>query len=267
MNRKLRRRLLWTAALAALVIWLLWGNRAVTVSAYSVALPNLPAGFDGFRIAQVSDLHNEEFGPGNARLLEKLREAVPDIIVLTGDLADSSHTDLDVAVSFAQAAVEIAPTYFVTGNHEAGLADYAALRDSLLAAGVTVLENQAVTLTREADRAILYGLRDPAFGPSPALPETEEFLILLAHRPEYFKRYAAQGADLVLSGHAHGGQVRLPFLGGLVAPGQGFFPKYDFGLYRESEAVMVVSRGLGNSIIPLRINNPPELVIVTLKRK
>lgn len=264
MNRKIRRRLLWTAALVALALWLLWGNWAVTVSAYSVTLPGLPAGFDGFRIAQVSDLHNAEFGPGNARLLEKLRASAPDLIVLTGDLADSVHTDLDVAISFARAAVEIAPTYFVTGNHEARLADYAALRDGLQSAGVTVLEDQAVTLTQGTDRVVLYGLRDPAFGPSPTLPETEEFLILLAHRPEYFERYAAQGADLVLSGHAHGGQVRLPFLGGLFAPGQGFFPKYDAGLYREFGTVMVVSRGLGNSIIPLRVNDPPELVIMTL---
>lgn len=264
MNRKLRRRLLWTAALGALALWLLWGNRAVTVSAYSVSLPGLPAGFEGFRVVQVSDLHNEEFGPGNARLLEKLRAAAPDLIVLTGDLVDSVHTDLDVAISFAQAAVEIAPTYFVTGNHEARLADYAALRDGLQSAGVTVLENQAVTLARGTDRVVLYGLQDPAFGDSPALPETEEFLILLAHRPEYFEGYAAQGADLVFSGHAHGGQVRLPFLGGLFAPGQGFFPKYDFGLYREFGAVMVVSRGLGNSIIPLRVNDPPELVIMSL---
>ncbi len=254
-------------ALAALALWLLWGNWAVTVSAYSVALSGLPGGFDGFRVAQVSDLHNGEFGPGNARLLEKLRAAAPDLIVLTGDLVDSVHTDLNVAISFARAAVEIAPTYFVTGNHEARLADYTVLREGLLAAGATVLENEGVILTQGTDRVLLYGLRDPAFGPSPTLPETEEFLILLAHRPEYFEGYAAQGADLIFSGHAHGGQVRLPFLGGLVAPGQGFFPKYDFGLYEESGAVMVVSRGLGNSIIPLRVNNPPELVIVTLKRE
>lgn len=267
MSRKKIRPLLLSAAGAALALWLLWGNRAVTVSAYSVALRGLPADFDGFRVAQVSDLHNAEFGENNARLLEKLRAAVPDLIVLTGDLVDSIHTDLDVAVSFARAAVEIAPTYYVTGNHEARLADYPVLRESLLAAGVTVLENHAVTLTRGSDQVTLYGLQDPAFGPSPALPETKEFLILLAHRPEYFEGYAAQGADLVFSGHAHGGQVRLPFLGGLVAPGQGFFPKYDAGIYEEFGAVMVVSRGLGNSIIPLRVNDPPELVIVTLYSK
>ncbi len=264
MSRKMIRPLFLSAAGAALVLWLFWGNRAVTVSDYSVALPGLPAGFDGFRIAQVSDLHNEEFGPGNARLLEKLQAVAPDLIVLTGDLADSRHTDLDVAVSFARAAAAIAPTYFVTGNHEARLADYASLQDGLRSAGVTVLENQAATLTRGTDRVTLYGLQDPAFGPAPTLPETEEFLILLAHRPEYFERYAAQGADLVFSGHAHGGQARLPFLGGLVAPGQGFFPKYDAGIYEEYGAMMVVSRGLGNSIIPLRVNNPPELVILTL---
>ncbi len=267
MSRKKIRPLLLSAAGAALCAWLLWGNLAVTVSAYSVALPDLPSGFDGFRIAQVSDLHNAEFGKDNARLLEKLRAAAPDLIVLTGDLADSRHTDMDVAISFARAAVEIAPTYFVTGNHEARLADYASLQDGLLSVGVTVLDNQAVSLTRGTDRVTLYGLQDPAFGASPTLPETEEFLILLAHRPEYFERYAAQGADLVFSGHAHGGQVRLPFLGGLFAPGQGFFPKYDAGLYQEYGAMMVVSRGLGNSVIPLRVNDPPELVIVTLKQK
>ncbi len=266
MDRKKLRLLCLSAGAAALCAWLLWGNLAVTVSTFRVTLPDLPSGFDGFRIAQVSDLHNAEFGKDNARLLDKLREASPDLIVLTGDLVDSRRTDIEIAVSFAEQAVKIAPTYYVTGNHEARLADYGVLREGLLAAGVTVLENQAAVLTRGTDRVTLYGLQDPAFGDSPALPETEDLLILLAHRPEYFERYAAQGADLVLSGHAHGGQVRLPFLGGLIAPGQGFLPKYDAGIYKEYGAVMAVSRGLGNSIIPIRVNDPPELVILILQK-
>ena len=207
-----------------------------------------------------------------------LEAAQPDIIVLTGDLIDSRKTDIGVAGSLAEKAVEIAPTYFVTGNHEARIDGYDELRNNLIAAGVTVLENEAVAIEKDGDEITLLGVNDPSFqtdyliGDSASvvqsaldgLADDEQYTILLSHRPELFETYADASVDLVFSGHAHGGQFRIPFLGGVIAPNQGFFPKYDAGLYTQGNTNMVVSRGLGNSLFPFRVNNRPELIIVEL---
>ncbi len=269
-----------STALLTVIIWTIWGNMALMVNTVTVTAGRIPAAFSGFRIAQVSDLHNAEFGENNARLLELLSESGPDIIVITGDLVDSGHTDIDIAISFAEKAAQIAPVYYVTGNHEARLSQYDRLRNGLEAAGVSMLEDRAVKLERDDEKITLVGLSDPdftvrsdIFGEVPAMVSTKlesladtesSYTILLSHRPELFESYASSGIDLVLSGHAHGGQFRLPFIGGLVAPNQGLFPKYDAGLYTESSTQMVVSRGIGNSIIPARFNNRPEIVIVEL---
>ncbi len=274
------KRYIFSVALLTVIIWTIWGNTALMVNTVTVTAGRIPAAFSGFRIAQVSDLHNAEFGENNARLIGLLSESRPDIIVITGDLVDSGHTDIDIAVSFAEEADRIAPVYYVTGNHEARLSQYDRLRNGLEAAGVSMLEDRAVELERDGEKITLVGLSDPdftvrsdIFGEVPAMVSTKlesladtesSYTILLSHRPELFESYASSGIDLVLSGHAHGGQFRLPFIGGLVAPNQGLFPKYDAGLYTESSTQMVVSRGIGNSIIPVRFNNRPEIVIVEL---
>lgn len=268
-----------STALFTVIIWIIWGNTALMVNTVTVTAGRIPAAFSGFRIAQVSDLHNAEFGENNVRLLELLSESRPDIIVITGDLVDSGHTDIDIAISFVEEAARIAPVYYVTGNHEARLSQYDRLRNGLEAAGVSMLEDRA-ELERDGEKITLVGLSDPdftvrsdIFGEVPAMVSTKlesladtesSYTILLSHRPELFESYASSGIDLVLSGHAHGGQFRLPFIGGLVAPNQGLFPKYDAGLYTESSTQMVVSRGIGNSIIPVRFNNRPEIIMVEL---
>ena len=146
-----RRKMLTAATLGAAVAgWLLWGNSALMTSEYAVTSPKLPAGFDGFRIAQVSDLHNAEFGKGNRNLLERLEKAEPHIIVLTGDIIDSRNTDIAVSLSFAAEAVKIAPCYYITGNHEARV-DHLGFPEQLRSLGVTVLRNEAVTLQRNGD--------------------------------------------------------------------------------------------------------------------
>ena len=274
------KRYIFSVALLTVIIWTIWGNTALMVNTVTVTAGRIPAAFSGFRIAQVSDLHNAEFGENNARLIGLLSESRPDIIVITGDLVDSGHTDIDIAVSFAEEADRIAPVYYVTGNHEARLSQYDRLRNGLEAAGVSMLEDRAVELERDGEKITLVGLSDPdftvrgdVFGEVPAMVSTKlesladtesSYAILLSHRPELFESYVGSDIDLVLSGHAHGGQFRLPFIGGLVAPNQGLFPKYDAGLYTESSTQMVVSRGIGNSIIPVRFNNRPEIVIVEL---
>ena len=266
--------------LLALIVWTIWGNTALMVNSITVSGDQIPSELSGFRIAQVSDLHNAEFGEENSHLLNRLSESKPDMIAITGDLVDAQHTNIDVALSFAEKAVQIAPVYYVTGNHEASLSQYSELKTGLEAAGVIVLEDKAIQLEHNGGIVTLMGLSDPnftiksnIFDEVPAMISTKlndlmedkvGYTILLSHRPELFDTYVSCGVDLVLSGHAHGGQFRLPLIGGLVAPNQGFFPKYDAGLYTNGGTNMVVSRGLGNSIIPLRFNNRPEIVLVEL---
>lgn len=283
MDKRKRKRWIVLAALCALLAclipYLLWANAALTVS--HVELDLLP-GEGSFTIAQVSDLHNAEFGGGNRELLAILEEAEPDLIAITGDLIDSRRTDPAPALAFLEGAVELAPVCYVTGNHEFRVYDaYQDLKSQMEELGVIVLENEAVVLEAVPLRVI--GLDDPSFGvrsdPSatpeqilqgaltalaPQAGEEDLCTVLLAHRPEYVELYAQYGADLVLSGHAHGGQVRLPGVGGLYAPGQGFLPAYTSGLYQIGETSLVVSRGLGNSLFPLRVNNRPEVVLVKL---
>ena len=261
-------------------IWTLWGNIALEVNEYEIVSDRIPEAFAGFRIAQVSDLHNKDFGEGYGQLLTLLSQINPDIIVVTGDLIDSRQTDLDIALEFAWQAGKIARVYYVSGNHEARVPEYEDLKIGLVKAGVVILENKKVQITREGESITLMGIDDPSFqedylfGDSESVArqaitdlqnESDGYTILLSHRPELFGLYVETKMDLVFSGHAHGGQFRLPFVGGLVAPNQGFFPKYDAGQFTEENTTMIVSRGVGNSIIPIRFNNRPEIVLVTLR--
>lgn len=264
-----------------LAAWTLWGNTALTVTHITVSSRRLPAGFDGFRVAHLSDLHNAEFGKGNQKLLKLLENTAPEIIVITGDLVDRRRPNLKIALDFVKEAVKIAPVYYVPGNHEGKLDFYHQLWGGLTAAGVVVLQDQLIPLTRGGDTVTLAGLADPAFTirrdpfrrtPSiirrrlrGLLRREEGYRILLSHRPDLFPSYVRCGVDLAFCGHAHGGQARFPFVGGIIAPNQGLFPKYDSGLYTQGDCSMVVSRGLGNSLCPLRFNNRPEIVVAELR--
>ena len=279
-----KKKLIWLAVVAVvlivLVVWIAWGNTALELNTYTISSSNLPESFDGYRIAHVSDLHNAEMGKDNEKLLAMLRDADPNIIAITGDIIDSRNTDIEVALQFVQGAVKIAPCYYVTGNHEARVNEYGELKAGMEAAGVTVLEDAEAEISLEGQTITLIGVNDPSyqtdylFGDSETVMNTkleelhtgeDGFTILLSHRPELFGTYVAHDVDLVLSGHAHGGQFRLPFIGGLVAPNQGFFPEYDAGLYTKDNTHMLVSRGIGNSLLPFRINNCPEVILIELQ--
>ena len=268
------------AVLVALVIWIAWGNTALELNTYTISSSKLPQSFDGYRIAHVSDLHNAEMGKDNEKLLTILRDADPDMIAITGDLIDSRSTNVEIALNFIREAVKIAPCYYVTGNHEARVNEYDELKSGMESAGVIVLEDAQTEISLDGDTITLIGVNDPSyqtdylFGDSETVMNTKleelhtengEFTVLLSHRPELFDSYADHGMDLVLSGHAHGGQFRLPFIGGLVAPNQGLFPEYDAGIYTEGNTNMLVSRGIGNSILPFRINNRPEVILIELQ--
>lgn len=269
------------AILILLIIWIAYGNTDLEIYKYNVKSEDIPSEFDNFRIVQISDLHNAEFGENNEKLLLMLKQADADIIAITGDMIDSRNTDIDVAISFAQKAVNIAPVYYVNGNHESRvLGEYEKLKQGLTDAGVTILENSSADITIGDEAITLIGINDPTFRMElvddtmeqniahqleDVIPDNDNYKVLLAHRPEYFDVYAGK-VDLVLSGHAHGGQFRIPFIGGLVAPGQGFFPEYYEGSHIKENTEMIVSRGIGNSIIPFRINNKPEIIVAELTK-
>ncbi|MDX9872860.1 MAG: metallophosphoesterase [Clostridia bacterium] len=262
--------------LLASAIWVYWGNISIQITHIGINSKKIPIAFNGFRIVQVSDLHNAEFGDNQSKLLRAIKAASPDLIAVTGDLIDSRHTDVEKAMDFIEGALDIAQVYFVSGNHEARTDKYAELKERMMESGVILLEDESATIKFSGDTIRLLGLKDLDFSGifrentvmidtklKDMRDESGKYTVLLSHRPELFEVYTANGIDLVLSGHAHGGQVRLPFVGGLVAPNQGFFPKYSEGVYEKQQTKMIVSRGLGNSIVPVRLNNRPELVMIT----
>ena len=272
------------AAATASFAWARRSNWSIQRTDVEVASPRLPQAFDRMRIAHVSDLHNAEFGPGNARLLNAIRRAAPDVIFITGDLVDSRRTRAEVAVRFVAAAARIAPVYYVPGNHESRLDGYPQIEASLKRAGATVLANRSVRLARDGECVRVAGVMDPAFtapharGLAASVMERNlscalqrvgdgdrAFTLLLAHRPELLPVYAGCHIDVAFAGHAHGGQVRVPGVGGLFAPSQGVLPKVTEGVHVLGQTQLVVSRGLGPSVVPMRVNNRPELVVVDLR--
>ncbi|MBR0509513.1 MAG: metallophosphoesterase family protein [Clostridia bacterium] len=273
------------AALAAagLAGYLYYEDTVLKTTRYSICNDRIPAAFDGYTIVHISDFHNTKNRPLRKALLTSIRKASPDLIVITGDLVDKRRTDIDASVSFVKSIADFAPVYYVCGNHDVCLDPYELL-DTLLRqlkdAGVHVLFNAEDEISRQGETIKIAGVKDPAIlheeQPDDvaimngfldeALQKDEGFRILLAHRPDLLPLYAEKGVDIVFCGHAHGGQVRLPFFGAVIAPDQGYFPTYSEGVYTEKDTFMVVSRGIGNSIIPFRVNDRPELVVTVLKR-
>lgn len=272
---------------AAGFLFLYWQDTSLSLSHYTVTPRGLPGALDGLRIVHLSDLHNMRFGKKQARLLEKVAALTPDLIVLTGDLADKRRTKDErflPARELAEGLVKIAPVYAVMGNHETEKDRVKGMTAVLTACGVTVLHNTAVPVLFNGCAFTILGAADIA--ESWALfPEDEEkgnaahektltalcsqtdgFSILLSHRPHLIPMYQACKTPLIFSGHAHGGQVRLPFIGGLFAPQQGIFPRYTAGVHDLGNAHLIISRGLGNSRFPFRVFNRPEIISAELKK-
>ena len=267
--------------LALLILFVYWDNTALRTDSLTYTSTALPAEFDGLRIVQLSDLHNREFGEDNARLYQAVEQAAPDLIFLTGDLVDEyAEAPVPYARAVGEALSAIAPTYFVTGNHEwaHGNAVVEEIKTALREAGVTVLSNQCVPLERGGETIFIAGVDDPngyADQRSPADLAAEiyqngadPFWLLLAHRNDRFAgEYSLLGADLTLSGHGHGGIWRFPFVGGVFGTQRNLFPTHTAGFYSDNGASVFVSRGLGNSprVIP-RILNRPQVAVIALER-
>lgn len=277
-KRPLLTFLLLVTVIAAGIAFFHWSNHSLTVETFTYTSADLPESFDGCTIVHLSDLHGAEFGEDNAKLLAAVRAAQPDYIFLTGDLLDQyRRTPQSYAITLCAALADIAPTYFVTGNHEWALRDVPDLKAAIAETGVVVLTNEYVTLQRDGDSILLAGIDDPNGFADQKTPETladevyaaydDPFWLLLAHRNNYFeKQYAVLGADLTISGHAHGGLIRLPYTDGLISVERDFFPSYTAGFYEVDGADLFVSRGLGNSGRTFRLFNRPQVAVLTLKR-
>ena len=242
----------------------------IKVVRYTVQVRNLPPAFNGFTILHLSDLHQKEFGTGQERLVALIRRQRFDMVAVTGDLLLTSKPDARPLYSLISGFAPT-PVFFVNGNNEWG-AFYRhqySIMMLLGTAGVTILDNRAVQLARGDRHLWIAGVDDPATRKDllpNALSGTGDGapVILLAHSPSIFPTTVKAGVDLVLVGHTHGGQVRIPLVGALWVPDMGFFPGVDYGEYREGGTTMIVNGGLGESIIPVRFNMPPEIVLVTL---
>lgn len=273
MKIKKKRFLVWGVILLLFLGFAHYENKHLVVTYYEYTDEKITDALDGFRIVQISDLHNSSFGKNNKRLVQKITELEPDIIVITGDLVDAYLTNIDKAIRFVRQITPLCPVYYVTGNHEFVLDDdeRAELFAKLEAAGVILMDDRTERIFVNGESVTLIGLSEyhlegwTLWNLTKTL-DPDELWILLAHEPQYLESYSEENVDLVFSGHAHGGQFRLPFIGGVVAPGQGLFPKYTEGVHTEGDTSMVISRGLGNSIIPLRLFNDPEIVCVDFKR-
>lgn len=278
-KRRVLRRILILLVLAVLAggySW--WSNITLQTAYFDPAFSDLPAGFDGCRIAVLSDLHGAEFGKDNAALFDAVAAERPDYIFYLGDLEDRYRGPAaGYPEQVAEGLCAIAPTYYVTGNHEWAIGEVPKLKEILAANGVTVLSNQFVTLERNGDAIVLAGIDDPNGYADQKTPEElaaevyaahgDPFWILLAHRNNAFaEHYSRLGADLVVSGHGHGGLVRLPFTDGLVSTEHTFFPSYTAGLYEKNGSTLFVTRGLGNSGFTFRLFNRPEVAVLTLHK-
>ena len=242
----------------------------------TAASDRLPAGFDGYRIVQISDLHGKEFGEDNHILLEKTAELEPDLIAITGDVIDDPD-QMGILEPLARGLAAIAPTFYVTGNHEWAIREAATVKSLMEEYGVTVLSNEYLKLERGGDTIVLAGIDDPNGPYDQKTPEElsgeihaalgDPYVLLLAHRNEYYQVYGQCGFDLTLCGHVHGGLIRLPFTDGLVDnTRRRFFPTHTAGLYPlDGGGTLMVSRGLGNGGITFRLFNRPHLPVIVLK--
>lgn len=296
MKKRKKWMIIFLVLFILLAIFLYYQNNHLGLSKYEIENKNIPSEFDGYKIIQISDLHSKEFGESQKKLVEKIKKSKPDIVVFTGDMVDRRALRLSPFLNVIKCLEDVTPMYYVFGNHEMFYEPYnenskegQRIRSELKKTNVVLLENEAVEIKRGEDTLKLLGISDPS---NPfvgndrveMIPEVDRakmsinmarenkreqnsFELLLSHRPELLDLYENEKIDLVLSGHAHGGQIRIPFIGGIIAPNQGFFPRITEGVHEKGETKLVVSRGLGNSLFPFRILNTPEIVEITLKKK
>ena len=272
--KKIRRLLALLALFALAAGFVYWQNFTLQVETVELFFESLPPQFDGLRVAELSDLHGRSFGKNNVRLLRTLQKARPDMICICGDLFDEK-TDLTMLEPLLTGLTDIAPVYYVTGNHEWQVKNLREILQKMRAWGVTVLENEERVLSRGGAEMVVAGVHDPC-GPydmkTPAALVRElrsaqgnDFILMLSHRNDELTMWSQLGVQLVLSGHCHGGVVRLPFMGGVFGTRRELFPEYDAGVYRQDGTTLFVSRGLGYTNVHFRLFNRPHVPIMILR--
>lgn len=303
-KHSLRGFLIFSVLFCVIMLGNYLANEQIYITKYEVIDEQIPEAFDGYRIVQITDVHSIRNKEQADLLYTRIVEQKPDAIVITGDLVDSTYytqenNDLKAGltdkmagqdtVDFVERLTRHFYVYFVYGNHEMVLLDDVDNNPFKLAMeeiGVIFLNNDGVKITKDDESIYMLGIQDPSTLYKDSdyaecnthservnammknvmnLKEEELYTVVLSHRPEYFTEYAKYDADLMLTGHAHGGQVRLPGIGGLYAPGQGWFPEYSDGLWIDKGLTMIVGRGIGNSVEIPRIFNPPEINTIILK--
>lgn len=250
-------------------------NSWLQVTRYTVQVKKLPDSMVGLKVVHISDLHHAKFGENQQRLIATVDQQKPDIIVLTGDIIDRHHYDLHRSLEAVKGFTKIAPTYFVDGNHEISINKIQEIHEAFKKSGVHVLSNEAVDFNWHNRVISIVGISDPLSGDttddmlSKALHQVpkDRFTLLLAHRSEFAANYAKYGVDIVYTGHAHGGQIRVPGVGGLIDHQGHIFPDYLEGVIKTGDTQQVISRGLGNSLFPARVFNRPEIVVTVLRKK
>lgn len=268
----LPRLLVTLLVLAAAAGWFWWQQNGL--SSETISVTSAPDGFAGYRIAVISDLHGKEFGEDNEKLIDYVRDLEPDLIAVTGDLI---HDQAQMAMvrPVAKGLASIAPTYYVTGNHEWAAKVVPELEELLEACGINVLSNEYVMLSEGGDQIALLGAEDSnGYADQMTVGELADqvrreqgdvYTILLSHRNNHYDQYQQARVDLTLAGHAHGGLIRLPTTDGLIGPKRELWPQYTAGLYDLSYGQMVVSRGLGNQFPCFRLFNRPDVPLVVLE--
>lgn len=276
------RNIIWISILIVVCVAVYFDNKAIKISKYKIKNSKIPKEFNNFKIVHLSDFHSNKFGKENAKLIEKINSENPNIIVMTGDMINKYDIDFDRFLNLAESLSKIYKIYYILGNHEKGLSkdNISLIIRKLESFKVTILNNKKVIIKKNKHAINIYGIDLPLPYYSREKNKIsnaekfinkymkeymkEEFNILLAHNPLYFDDYSKYNIDLTLSGHVHGGMIRLPFIGALLSPERKFFPKYNSGVYEINNRKLIVSRGLGQSKLGIRILNRPEIVSITL---
>lgn len=272
------------ASISTLTIINIIQNLGIKTTKYKIYSKKLPTEFDNYKIAFLSDIHSRNFGEKQKKLIKKVKKIKPNIILITGDWVDSKHGKFINCIEQANLLSEIAPVWCVYGNHEIRIIKREKndnINHSLSKAGANFLHKSNIKIKRKNSYINLVGIEDEIHLKENAKKQKHmintkimlehatnrispnNFTILMAHRPEFMDIYSNFDIDLVLSGHAHGGQIRLPFIGGLFAPKQGIFPKLTSGIHEKNKTKMIINRGLGG-FKPFRVFNKPEVVSIVL---
>ena len=276
MNKKKGIILVMSAAIMLVIgaMYIYKGSKTIDITTYQIKSEKIS---NGIRIALLTDLHSTEIDEGNKNLIQSIKDCKPDIICYSGDMINWSDTNYEVTLNLTRELVKIAPVYYGLGNHEyyKYVKKNRDFMDMFQKAGATMLNNTYETIEIKGNTIDIGCICEAPeqyekYKPDIVnqMEQSKNFKLLLAHAPElYMGTLNDKDINLALAGHAHGGQIRIPYIGGLYTPDQGFLPKLTTGMYEYDKTTLIISRGLGDHTFVPRINNNPELVIIDIRQE